>query len=83
MISTLTFLTRLELDMDSDSPELLPTLQLPSHLTRISSGISALSRLQHLTIRGANKLQELPDVFQELCSLEELRLIGVCVHLCY
>ena len=75
-VGAVTSLTRFELDTDCDSPELLPSLQLPSHLTHISSSIGALSLLQSLSIRGANQLQQLPDVFGGLGSLQELRLIG-------
>jgi hypothetical protein len=52
----------------------MPTL--PSHLTHISSSISQLTGLQRLTVRGANMLPELPDVFGAFSKLRELKLIG-------
>lgn len=67
----------LDLDMDCDSPDWVSNLQLPtSRLTAISSHISCLTGLQRLTLRGANQLQALPDVFGALGKMQELRLIG-------
>lgn len=51
--------------------------RMPSHLTSISSSVSQLTGLQHLTVRGADMLPELPDVFGALSRLQELKLIGV------
>jgi hypothetical protein len=78
-IGTMTAVTRLELDMDCDSPDLQPTLQLPSHLTQISNNISCLASLQHITIRSANQLRSLPDVFGSFVRLQELKLVGECL----
>lgn len=76
-ISALTALTCLDLDMDCDSLDWVSNLQLPtSRLTSISSHMSCLKGLQRLTLRGANQLQALPDVFGALGKLQELRLIG-------
>jgi hypothetical protein len=76
-VGALTALTCLDIDMDCDSPRLVANLQLPtSRMTALSSSISRLTGLQHLTVRGANLLPELPDVFGALEKLQELRLIG-------
>lgn len=77
-IGSMTAVTRLELDMDGDSPALHPTLQLPSHLTQISNNISCLTNLHHMTIRSANQLRTLPDVFGSFVRLQELKLVGEC-----
>lgn len=75
-IGLLAALTRLELDMDRDSGDWLSSMQQPARLTSISPNISQLTNLQHLTLRAANQLRQLPDVFGGLSSLQELRLIG-------
>jgi Leucine-rich repeat (LRR) protein len=62
--------------MNCDASELLPSLQLPARLTSLSTSISQLTNLQHLTIRGANQMRQLPDVLGGLSSLLKLELIG-------
>lgn len=75
-IGQLAALTRLECDVDCASAEKMNSMSLPAHLTTISPSISQLTALQHLTIRAANQLRQLPDVFGSLSSLRELNLIG-------
>jgi hypothetical protein len=75
-IGSLSSLTCLEVNMNCDASKLLPSLQLPAHLTSVSTSISQLTHLQHLTIRGANQMRLLPDVLGGLSSLLKLELIG-------